>query len=192
MAMSIRVPPVLSAALLAVGCATLRAPVQPNGQKVAIFLLSDRGNPAAMDELQGDEQGEAGEFMEKDLIGRLEAAGYSATQIQDRAVFKPGQGNYLLHVVIKGFVKGSRSAEVQLGIGWAEMDTYYELSGNGVAPLASDTLTSKTQTDFPAVNPGMPEMGAPDWRDCVRRNNQYTVEGVTKRLRKEYTGGSGR
>jgi len=168
--------------LLTAGCATLKAPLQPNGQKINLFLLVNRGDPAAMQENQWKYRNEVGEYMESDLIRRLTELGYSVRQIQNRNEFTAGEGNYLFSIAITSYYPGviagapiGMSAIGQWG-GGAKLITHYELYGADVAALTSSDAKPRSEHG---------------WRGCVRENNTVTIKGVTVRLRAIYPAAPG-
>ena len=54
------------------GCSTVpRAPVSESGEKIEIYMLSNRGNPDEMTERQYRHRVEVGEWMQRDLLNML-------------------------------------------------------------------------------------------------------------------------
>lgn len=127
--------PLLLAILLLTGCAASsgRAPRNASGNKLEILVLSDRGDNVTK------AIGELAPFMEKDLIGQLNRAGYQAKQIKVKSEFTPGNGRYLLTTRIVNYNPGSSAARmiVGFGAGSASLDNHYELFGNTAQPLLS-------------------------------------------------------
>jgi hypothetical protein len=164
--------------LLAMGCATMKAPILPNGQKINLFMLVNRGDQNAMQEKQWKYRNEVGEYMENDLIGRLTAAGYNVRQIQNRNEFTAGEGNYLLSIAITSYNPGSKAARMLVGsfVGMCSLTTRYELIGTDAAVLTSSDTSSRSGSD---------------WRDCVRKNDSVTMKAVTIRLKAVYPAAPG-
>lgn len=160
----------VAAVVVAAGCASApRAPVTADGKKTAILILSDRGNPAEMNERQFQFRNEVGQWMEKDLVNQLTRAGYDAKLIKAKDEFAAGAGRYLLTVKITGYNPGSSAARmlVGFGAGSASLDNHYELCGaDGKAVAAWDDGCGTSE----------------HWSKMPRRLNANTVRRVTKEL----------
>ena len=133
--------PLLFTVLWLSGCVASSgsAPMARSGAQVEILLLSDRGDPAAMNGYVAKAVADLAPFMEKDLLEQLNRAGYRARQIKDRGEFTPGNGVYLLATRIVNYNPGSSAARmlVGFGAGSASLDNHYELFSTGSQPVLS-------------------------------------------------------
>lgn len=129
----------LLSTLLFVGCVSSsgRAPQSARGEKYEILVLSNRGDTATMSDYTAKAVGDLAPYLETDLIGQLNGAGYKARLIKNRDEFSPATGRYLLATKIVRYNPGSSAARmvVGFGAGAASLDNHYELFGSGAQPL---------------------------------------------------------
>lgn len=165
--------PLLFSLLLLGGCASSagRAPQAASGNKFEILVLSDRGDTAAMNGYTAKAVGDLAPFMEKDLLGQLNRAGYQARQIKEKSEFTPGSGRYLLTTRIVKYNPGSSAARVIVGFGAgsASLDNHYELFGNTAQPLL-------TWDDGVGTSE--------HWSKLCRKLNSNAVNRINERLAK--------
>ena len=163
---------VLSCLLAACAGRTNSAPTLPDGNKIAIVLLPDRGITPDIDAERAKQLNDLGHWMEGDLVDILNKTGYSATRSNDDSIH-PGPGRYVLRVKISNYDAGSKAQRILLGFGAgaARLDTHFELIGqdNAVA-LAGD----------PSVASGR------DWTNAARKINLNTVDSVNAYLRRAH------
>ena len=111
------------------GCATRsRAPVLASGEKVHIYVVSDRGNSEEMESRQWEYRSEVGNFMEPNLVRRLKDYGYDSTLLKSKSEFKPGKDRYLLCTKMTSYNPGSSAARmlVGFGAGSASLNMHYD------------------------------------------------------------------
>ncbi len=115
--------------VLVSGCATSRAPMTASGEKIKIFVLSDRGSPDKMEEKQWGYRNEVGSYMETDLINRLNRTGYNATLVKDKSEIKPLPDSYTVFAKIKSYNPGSAAARIVVGFGAGacSLDMHYKV-----------------------------------------------------------------
>ncbi|PLX84296.1 MAG: hypothetical protein C0617_08545 [Desulfuromonas sp.] len=161
---------VLCAALVAAGCAPkVAAPKMASGDPAALFILTDRGITADMDEKQVQQLNQIGNYMDKQLLRLAQKSGYQANLISSRDQFTKASGEYLLSVTIKKYNPGNKAARMLIGFGAGavSMDTHYELFGKGAeALLANDDGVGSSR----------------DWYFVVNKLNEKTLAAVTDRL----------
>lgn len=161
---------------LAAGCGGIKAPTMPNGQKIALMVVADRGIEPEFNEGQVSRRNQVGEWMETDLMNMLEKQGYAATLVSDPSQAQPGPGRYVLNVKITNYNPGSKAARMFGGIaggiaGKCVLDTHYELVGEGGVMVTDDLSISSTN----------------DWDKTARKANKLTTEAVTNRFRQSLT-----
>ncbi len=125
--------------VLVFGCATAsNAPRTMTGEKIRIAVLSDRGDPNAMEARQWQYRTEVGTYMERDLINRLNRTGYDARLIQSESEYVPAADSYLLITEIRKYNPGSSAARIVVGFGAGScsLDMHYTVR-NGAQVLQS-------------------------------------------------------
>lgn len=152
------------------GCSGTKTVRSSSGEKINIYILSNRGNPEEMTEKQFKWRTDLGQWMEQDLIRLLEGkGGYEASLIQNRNEFRPGPGKYLLTVTIISYNPGSRAARmlVGYGAGATSVNNHYELFGEGNESLLSydDGVGSSR-----------------NWTNVARKLNENALKRVTNKL----------
>lgn len=158
------------AALALVACGGARtgsAVKNPDGSRVAIMVVTDRGITAEMEPDRVEQINQLASWMEDDLLAILEKTGYAPMRVEADA--PPGPGRYLLRVKIRDYNAGSKAARILVGFGAgaAVLNTHFELQGeDGGALVAGD----------PSVGTGR------DWRNAARKVNLQTVDSVNARL----------
>lgn len=120
--------------LLVTGCATApRAPLTDAGEKIEIMVLSDRGNPSEMTELQYQHHVKVGQWMERDLLNVLRRLGYEAVLIESKDEFEARKGRYLLTVKIESYNPGGAARMlVRFSEGAASLDNRYSPLWHGL------------------------------------------------------------
>lgn len=163
----------LMAAVLVVGpAASAKAPMTAGGEKIKIFLLSDRGDPKTMTDQQFNQRNQVHAWMERDLIKILNKGGYEASLVRNRGEYKPGPGRYLLSVKIVSYNPGSKAARmfVGFGAGVTSLNNHYELFGKAKKPiLAYDDGVGSSR----------------DWKNCARKLNKNAIKRVSEKLRQK-------
>ncbi len=112
------------------GCGfSISAPKAPNGQKVAVFVLFDRGVNSNTPAEDVEEQNQVGAWMEKDLVSKFNQGGYVASLVQSGDVHPQGPENFLVKVTITKYVPPSHTSRVEAGFGegFVQLDVSYEL-----------------------------------------------------------------
>ena len=140
--------------------------------RIVIAVLSDRGDPATMNEKQFAMRNQVGEWMEKDLLKLLSKAGYEARLIGKAEEFQPAAGQYLLKVAIVSYNPGSKAARMMVGYGAGatSLDTRAELVDQKGATLLTEEFGVGSSRD---------------WHYSTRKVNEQTVAAVTNRLRQQ-------
>ena len=141
-----------------------------SGEKITVFVISNRGNPKEMTEKQFKWRNEVGTYMEANLINIFNRAGYMVRLINERGEFTPGPGRYLLDVTIVSYNPGSSAARmlVGYGAGAASLDNHYKFFGEEDKPLMmwDDGVGSSK-----------------GWRPCVMKLNKNTFKKVSDKLK---------
>jgi len=165
--------PLLFALLLLAGCVSSSgsAPKATSGAKIEILVLSDQGDKSSMSDYVAKAVTDLAPFMDKDLIGQLNRAGYQAKLIQTRSEYTPARGVYLLTTRIVNYNPGSSAARmlVGFGAGSASLDNHYELFGNGAqAVLKWDDGVGTSE----------------HWSKLCRKLNSNAVKRINEQLAK--------
>jgi hypothetical protein len=153
----------------ACGGRTGSAPKMPDGSKIAIMVVPDRGITPDMEPARVQQIEQLASWMETDLVEILNKTGYAATRTEDPNV-QPGPGRYVLRVTITKYNAGSKAARmlVGFGAGAATLDTHFELVGEaGNVEVTGD----------PSVGSGR------DWKNAARKVNLQTVDTVNARIK---------
>ena len=161
-------------ALLLTGCSSIpRAPLTETGEKIEMYVLSNRGDPDEMTERQYAHRNEVGQWMERDLMNILRRSGYEARQISSRDEFEPAPARYLLEMTIDSYHAGSSAARMMVGygVGAASQDNSYALYGVGEEPLLDWTDGAGTSGH---------------WTEIPRVLNRNTVRRITRYLRLQH------
>jgi hypothetical protein len=109
---------ILAGVLLLSACvSTSVAPQGASGGKIKIAVLSSRGDPGTMESKQWGFRNEIGEYMEPDLVRRLNRSGYDAKLIQSASEYTAGPDSYLLSMEITSYNPGSSAARIFVGYG---------------------------------------------------------------------------
>lgn len=156
--------------VVAFGCSSLpQAPRSSEGEKLEMFLLSNRGNPEELTDREYGRRNEVGEWMERDLVNMLRRSGYEVRLISSMDDFEPALERYLLEVSIESYHAGSSAARafVGYGAGAASLDNSYRLYGTEDQPLLDWEDGVGTSQD---------------WRRLPRTLNQNAVRRVTEYL----------
>lgn len=105
----------------------------PQQGKIHIDVLSDRGDPSAMESKQWRYRNQVGEYMEPNLVRRLKDYKFTSSLIQDETERASGDNCYLLKVEITSYNPGSSAARmlVGFGAGACALDCRYELIDAG-------------------------------------------------------------
>ena len=157
---------------LVASCGGPKGPTMPDGSKIALLIVPDRGIEPGFNEGQISRRNQVGEWMEADLVKMLRNQGYEPMLVQDPSQAQPGPGRYLLRVKITNYNPGSKAARMFGGIaggvaGKCVLDTHYELVGASGVMTAGDPSVSSSR----------------DWNYSARKVNQLTAQGVTDRFR---------
>lgn len=162
--------------LLALGalaaCGSVQAPPGPGGRPLVIELFVERGLEGH-DEIGQGQLTELGDYLERDITGRLTEAGYDVAGLGSPEAATPGPGRYLLSIEILEYNPGSKAARVMVGFGagTASLDLHYELHGEAPPPLIS--------RDYGRAS-------SKDWDDIVRRLDEDIVVHVTEVLKERH------
>ena len=118
--------------VLFIGCAP-KAPVMQDGRQVTMFVLPDRGIKSDMNENERNDRNEMGEFLEEDIVSKLNHEGYQATLIKNRTQYVQGATNYLVEVRIIDLRLVGRGARYWGGVltGTSMIKAHYEVTGSG-------------------------------------------------------------
>lgn len=122
----------MTALMVLSGCASSggkSVPLTASGTPIHIDVLSDRGDPATMEEKQWRYRNEVGAYMEPNLVRRLGDFKFSSALIQNESAFKKQPETYLLKVRITSYNPGSAAARIMVGYGAGacSLDCEYEL-----------------------------------------------------------------
>jgi len=149
------------------------APVLPDEEKTAIFIISDRGIKENMKEDEHNDRNEVGEWMEENLIEIFNEARYKAILIQNRNEYTAGPKKYLLTVTMKDLRLVGRSSRTWLGsmAGPTWVENHYDFFGDGEKPLLS-------------YNDG--EGTIRDWTKSPEELNERVLEKVEEKLAEIY------
>lgn len=151
------------------GGRTNSAPTMPDGSRIAIMVVPDRGITPDMEPDRVKQIDQLASWMENDLIDILTKTGYAATRSSDPNV-TPGPGRYVLRVTITNYNAGSKAARmfVGFGAGAAVLETHFDLLGeSGGVEVSGD----------PSVGSGR------DWKNSARKVNLQTVDTVNARIK---------
>ena len=142
------------------------APMTDQGYPYEIMVHCDRGNPPAE---HADSVEQIADWMERDLVNRLNSSGYKAQLINSKSDFAPQDGRYLLYITVTKYNPGSSAARmiVGFGAGSASMDNSYDMYG-------------KAKDPFYTWDDGVGTSG--DWRRIARKMNENTVKKVNANL----------
>lgn len=157
--------------MLLIGCASSpRAPQGSGGGGIKIMVLSDRGNPADMNERQYQWRNEVGEWMERDLLNKLKRKGLQPVLIKSKDKFVPGVDQYLLTIKIVSYNPGSSAARMLVGFGAGScaLDCHYEFYGKNRGPILS-------------WDDGVGTSG--DWRRLPRKLNDKTIAKIMQQFK---------
>jgi hypothetical protein len=149
------------------------APVLPDGEKIAIFIISDRGIKENMKGDERNDRNEVGEWMEENLIEIFNDAGYKAILIQNRNEYTAGPGKYLLTVSIKDLRLVGSASRFWLGsmTGPTMVENHYDFFGDGEKPLLSYDDGEGTIRD---------------WTKSPEELNERVLEKVEEKLSEVY------
>lgn len=160
----------ITIAATAIGCASVRAPVRPDGSRIAIVVHVDRGDQASMNEGQWNKRLQVGTWMENDLVNILNRSGYAARLVTKKDEYSPAAGSYLLAVGITSYNPGSKAARMMVGYGAGatSLDAKYELvEAAGSSPVGTGSFS---------VGSGR------DWNYCARTINVRIARAITAKL----------
>ena len=150
-------------------------PVLPDGEKTAIFIISDRGIKESMIEDERNDRNEVGQWMQENLIEIFNEAGYKAILIQNRNEYTAGLGKYLLAVTIKDLRLAGRASRFWLGsmAGPTWVENHYDFFGNDEKPLLSYDEGKGTVRD---------------WTKSLEELNEIVLKKVKEKLSEVYGG----
>ena len=151
------------------GCATLKAPVMDDGNKIPVSILIYRGDPDSMGKKQYKFRNEVGEYMENHIISIFNRAGYDAKLIRKPDEFTPGKNKYLININITSYNPGSTAARmlVGFGAGATSLDIQYNLLCESEKPL----LDTKDGVG-----------SSRSWQVCVIKLNENILKNVTNKI----------
>lgn len=119
------------------------------GSKVTVLVALDRATDKESEADRIKARNDLGAFMERDLVNKLNRAGFESRAIARREDFSPAPNRYLLFVTLTGYHPVSGAARFWFGMaaGTSNLVVHYELWGQESSALLAQEVNDATMRD---------------------------------------------